>query len=193
LLSELSGDIVSGMPISEARHHPRAEALPDRRRHPARSGDVRHHPGEQLPRPTNRQDLPGPRPAGLPRILTGLHILVVDDDPDILELFTMALSACGGEVTAADNANDALALAVRTRPHVIVSDIAMIGEDGYWLIGHLRRLPPEMLPPVPVIAATAYGREHSRTRVLAAGFTEHLQKPVDPEELCRTVAKVVGR
>lgn len=181
------------MPISEARQHPRAEALPDGRRHPARSGDVRQHPREQSPRPTHRQELPTARPAGLPRILTGLHILLVDDDPDILELFTMALRACGGEVTAADNANDALALAVRTRPHVIVSDIAMIGEDGYWLIGHLRRLSPEMLPPVPVIAATAYGREHSRTRVLAAGFTEHLQKPVDPEELCRTVAKVAGR
>jgi CheY-like chemotaxis protein len=50
-----------------------------------------------------------------------------------------------------------------------------------------------MLPPVPVIAATAYGREHSRTRVLAAGFTEHLQKPIDPEDLCRVVAKVAGR
>jgi CheY-like chemotaxis protein len=44
-----------------------------------------------------------------------------------------------------------------------------------------------------VIAATAYGREHSRSRVLAARFTEHLQKPVDPEELCQIVAKVVGR
>lgn len=90
-----------------------------------------------------------------------------------------------------DNAHDGLVLAIRTRPHVIVSDIAMVGEDGYWLIGRLRQ--PEMLPRVPVIAATAYGREHSRTRVLEAGFTEHLQKPVDPEELCRLVAKVAGR
>lgn len=136
---------------------------------------------------------PVPRPASLPRILVGLQILVVDDDPDILELFSTALRACGGEVTATDNASDGLALAIRTRPNVIVSDIAMVGEDGYWLIGRLRQLPPEMLPTIPVIAATAYGREHSRTRVLAAGFTEHLQKPVDPEELCRVVAKVVGR
>jgi CheY-like chemotaxis protein len=181
------------MPISEARHVPRAEALPVRRRHPARSGDLRQHPREQPPRPGDRPNFPAPRPASLPRILMGLRILVVDDDPDILELFTMALRACGGEVTAASNANDGLALAVGTRPHVIVSDIAMIGEDGYWLVGHLRQLPPEILPAVPVIAATAYGREHSRTRVLAAGFTEHLQKPVDPEELCRTVARVAGR
>ena len=87
----------------------------------------------------------------------------------------------------------ALRLALDERPDVIVSDIAMIGEDGYWLVGRLRQLPPEMLAPVPVIAATAYGREHSRERVLAAGFTAHLQKPVDPEELCRVVAKVIGR
>jgi CheY-like chemotaxis protein len=126
-------------------------------------------------------------------MLTGLRILLVDDDADILELFTAALSACGGAVTTADNAGDGLLLAMETQPHVVVSDIAMIGKDGYWLVGRLRELPADMRPNVPVIAATAYGREHSRARVLAAGFTEHLQKPVDPEELCRLVAKVAGR
>lgn len=181
------------MPTSEARHLPRAEAWPERRRHPLRSEDGRRHPREQPPYRANRPESPAPRPVTLPRILTGLQILVVDDDPDILELFSTALTACGGEVTTTDNASDALALTIRTRPHVIVSDIAMMGEDGYWLIGRLRQFPPEMLPRVPVIAATAYGREHSRARVLAAGFTEHLQKPIDPEELCRAVAKVVGR
>jgi CheY-like chemotaxis protein len=82
---------------------------------------------------------------------------------------------------------------MRARPHVIVSDIAMVGEDGYWLIARLRQLPGDMRPDVPVLAATAYGREHSRARVLAAGFTEHVQKPVDPEMLCRVVAKLAGR
>jgi CheY-like chemotaxis protein len=186
-------DIVSRMPIIEARRFPRAEALPERRRDRLRSQDPRREPRDQPPHRSERSDAPAPRPGSLPRALTGLQILVVDDDPDILELFAAALTACGGDVTATDNASDGLALAIRTRPHVIVSDIAMIGEDGYWLIGRLRQLPPEMLPRVPVIAATAYGREHSRSRVLAAGFTEHLQKPVDPEELCQVVAKVVGR
>jgi CheY-like chemotaxis protein len=130
---------------------------------------------------------------GLPRILRGLRILIVDDDPDILELFGVALTACGGEITTASRAADALALAVQVRPHVIVSDIAMVGEDGYWLVGRLRQLPDAAGSNVPVVAATAYGREHSRARVLAAGFTEHLQKPVDPEELCRLVAKLAGR
>ena len=123
----------------------------------------------------------------------GLRVLVVDDDADVLELFAVALTACGAEVTSTDNARDAIALATRTRPHAIVSDIAMVGEDGYWLVRELKRLPPEMLGDVPVVAATAYGREHPRARVLAAGFTEHLQKPIDPEQLCRVVARVAGR
>jgi CheY-like chemotaxis protein len=187
------GDIVCRMPTVQARPNPRAEGLRDRHWRVAGSSYPAGQPHEQPARPADRIDWPAVRPGSLPRILTGLKILVVDDDPDILELFSLALTSCGGDVTAADNASEALALAIRTRPQVIVSDIAMIGEDGYWLVGRLRQLPSDVLPAVPVIAATAYGREHSRARVLAAGFTEHLQKPVDPEELCRVVAKVAGR
>ena len=120
-------------------------------------------------------------------------MLIVDDDPDILELFSLALTTCGAQVSTADSAREGLRVAMRVRPQVIVSDIAMVGEDGYWLVGRLRELPAELKPDVPVIAATAYGREHSRTRVLAAGFTEHMQKPIDPEVLCRLVAKLAGR
>src|SRR5262249_56798663 len=99
----------------------------------------------------------------------------------------------GAEATATDNARDAIALATRMRPHAIVSDIAMVGEDGYWLVRELKRLPAEMVGDVPVVAATAYGREHPRARVLAAGFAEPLQKPIDPERLCRGVARAAGR
>jgi CheY-like chemotaxis protein len=78
-------------------------------------------------------------------------------------------------------------------PNTIVSDIAMTGEDGYWLVRELKRLPLEILGDVPVFAATGYGREDPRARVLAAGFVEHLQKPIDPEQLCQVVASVAGR
>ena len=181
------------MPTTGTPHRLRAEALPQRRpdHHRVRSGE---RPGRDDPphQPAGRPELGGhQRP--LPHVLSGLRILVVDDDSDILELFTTALVACGGQVSTADNARDALALAMQLRPHVIVSDIAMVGEDGYWLIRRVRQLPAEMGPTVPVIAATAYGREHSRARVLAAGFTDHLQKPVDPEALCRLVARLAGR
>ena len=126
-------------------------------------------------------------------MLMSLHVLVVDDDPDILDVFMTALTACGARVSTADSAAAGLATAVQSRPDVIVSDIAMMGEDGYWLVTKLRQLAPDPLGDVPVIAATAYGREHSRARVMDAGFSEHLQKPVDPEHLCRLVAKLAGR
>lgn len=178
-----------------AAERPTAEALP-RHRHRGRAERQEGHlgrPQKHEPRPGEAAAAPSARPGALPKVLAGLQILVVDDDLDIIELFTAALSACGGEVTSANNASDGLALAIQMRPHVIVSDIAMIGEDGYWLVGRLRRLPAEFRPNVPVLAATAYGREHSRARVLAAGFTEHVQKPIDPEDLCRLVAKLAGR
>ena len=175
--------------------HPagRADAIPFRRhdRHPVRSG-AGPRPGDRR-QPPGRQEVPAARPGPLQRILVGLRVLVVDDDADVLELFAVALTACGAEVTTVDNARDAIALATRTRPHAIVSDIAMIGEDGYWLVRELKRLPPEIVGDVPVVAATAYGREHPRNRVLAAGFAEHLQKPIDPEQLCQVVARVAQR
>jgi CheY-like chemotaxis protein len=185
--------MVCGMPASLTPHHLRADALPRRRpdRHPVRSGEPQHPDAAKGPAAGRAE--PGVQPRGLPRILTGLRILIVDDDPDILDLFAVALAACGGEITSSGNATDALALAIHVRPHVIVSDIAMVGEDGYWLVRRLRQLPVDAVRTVPIVAATAYGREHSRAQVLAAGFTEHLQKPVDPEELCRVVAKLAGR
>jgi CheY-like chemotaxis protein len=137
-----------------------------------------------------RGDLPTGQPLPLQKILVGRQVLVVDDDADVLELFAVALTACGADVTTTDNARDAIALAARLKPHAIVSDIAMVGEDGYWLVRELKRLPADVLGDVPVIAATAYGTEHPRVRVLAAGFAEHLQKPVDPELLCRVVARL---
>jgi len=174
-------------------HAARADALPHRRPHShhVRSG-AGPHPADRR-RSLGHEEGPGQQPEPLQRILVGLRVLVVDDDADVLELFAVALTACGADVTTTDNARDAIALATRLRPHVIVSDIAMVGEDGYWLVRELKRLPKELLDDVPVVAVTAYGREHPRSRVLAAGFVEHLQKPVDPEHLCRLVARVAGR
>jgi CheY-like chemotaxis protein len=180
-------------PTSAARSTPaRSDAHPIHRRddHRVRSGtgsDSHARPAPFGRRQSSRED-----PAPLQRTLTGLRVLVVDDDADVLELFAAVLTACGADVTTIDNARDAIALATRVRPHAIVSDIAMVGEDGYWLVRELKQLPATVLGDVPVIAATAYGREHPRTRVLAAGFTEHVQKPVDPEALCRLVARVAG-
>ena len=144
-----------------------------------------------------RTELRAPAPEGhrgrLPSALVGLSVLVVDDDEDTGAFFAAALAACGAATTTTTTAREALRLALEIRPDVILSDIAMAGEDGYWLVNEIRGHPDESINRLPVVAATAYGREHSRTRTLAAGFRDHLQKPVDPELLCWTVARAAGR
>jgi CheY-like chemotaxis protein len=133
------------------------------------------------------------QPSPLPSVLSGVRVLVVEDDEDTRELFAAALTACGAEVATASRALEALHLLTAGPAHVVLSDIAMPGGDGYWLVQEIRRLPDASVKNVPVVAVTAYGREHSRARALAAGFANHLQKPVDPEVLCRTVAMAAGR
>jgi CheY-like chemotaxis protein len=130
---------------------------------------------------------------GLPRNLVGLRVLVVDDDEDSLQYFAAALRACGADVTTSSTAADALSRVQDGRPHVVLSDIAMIGHDGYWLVGEIRRLPDGPGGAVPVVATTAFGREHSRARALAAGFVDLLPKPVDPEVLCVAIGRAGGR
>jgi CheY-like chemotaxis protein len=132
-----------------------------------------------------------PRPPGLPRNLVGLHVVVVDDDEDSLGYFAAALRACGATVTTASTALDALALVRECGPHVVLSDIAMVGQDGYWLVREIRGLPDRGA--VPVLATTAYGREHPRAQAVAAGFNDLLPKPVDPEVLCLAIARAAGR
>ena len=137
--------------------------------------------------------VPDAQPARLPRNLVGVKVVVVDDDDASLEYFAAALQACGATVTTAASAIDALKLVQSERPHAVLSDIAMTGEDGYWLVRQIRRLADQDVSAVPVVAATAYGRMHSRARAIDAGFTEHLTKPVDPEVLCRTIGRLLGR
>jgi CheY-like chemotaxis protein len=170
----------------------RNEAVPNSRKNPLQNtsgtpepSEARHSGREEPSRQT--------RPSRLPSSLVGLRVLVVDDDEDTVELFAAALSACGATVTTATNAVQALHLITEVHPDVVLSDIAMARGDGYWLVGEIKRLREEALRRVPVVAATAFGREHSHERVLAAGFADHLQKPVDPEVLCRTIARAAGR
>jgi CheY-like chemotaxis protein len=122
-----------------------------------------------------------------------LKVLVVDDDEGSLDYFAMALGTTGAAVATASTAVDALSAVQDQRPDVVLTDIAMPGHDGYWLVREIRGLPDPTVRAVPVVATTAYGRVHSRERALAAGFVEHLSKPVEPELLCATIARVAGR
>jgi len=173
---------------------PRNEALP--KRPPHRLRRVRAERGDPSPlddRILGRHHAsPTSERLGLPRNLVGLQVVVVEDDADSLEYFAAALRACGATVTTSTTAPDALALVRAGRPDVVLSDIAMVGHDGYWLVGEIRRLHDREISRIPVVATTAYG-EHTRARTVAAGFTDLLPKPVDPETLCLTIAKVTGR
>jgi len=127
--------------------------------------------------------------SGLPEVLRGVRVLVVDDEVDTVDLFAAALAACGAEVVTATSAREALGLVTLRSPTVVVSDIAMPGTDGYWLVREIRQLTDERLRTIPVIAVTAFGQNHMRAESLAAGFVDHLDKPLDPEALCRAVAR----
>jgi len=123
--------------------------------------------------------------------LYGLKILVVDDDSDTRDLVEWVLKRVGAEVTAVGSALEALEALRREKPHVLVSDIAMPGEDGYALLKSVRALPPEQGGKIPAIALTAHSLVQDRLLSLRAGFQSHVPKPVVPEELVEVVASVI--
>lgn len=136
----------------------------------------------------------GPTPAlATARIdLTGLHVLVVDDEPDARGLVKQVLEDVGATVTTAGSADEALD-ALPSGPDLLVCDVGMPVRDGYQLIRAVRALAPDHGGQVPAIALTAFARSEDRARALAAGFQVHLAKPVKPHELTATIASLTGR
>jgi signal transduction histidine kinase len=125
--------------------------------------------------------------------LSGVRVLVVDDDTDFLESLQVALEGRGARVMRAPSADAALRAMNEVRPDVVVSDLGMPGEDGYSFIREMRARPPEAGGDVPAVALTAYVADHDRERSLAAGFQMHLGKPMDPGQLAQVIADVLGR
>jgi CheY-like chemotaxis protein len=169
-----------------------SEALPKRSagRRGLRSSAVEPEGDEEL---IGSREFSASQRSRLPLLLGGVRVLVVDDDEDAVELFTLALTTCGADVVTASNATEAIGILAGMMPDVVVSDIAMPGADGYWLLREIRELSDVRARILPVVAVTAFGREHVRARALAAGFFEHLEKPVDPEVLCRAIARAANR
>ena len=125
--------------------------------------------------------------------LRGLRVLVVDDDPDALDLIATILRRAEAETQLCSSPPEALAMLRSWKPHVLVSDIEMPGEDGYSLIRKVRELGGSDGGQTPAVALTAYGRPEDRVRSLSAGFSMHVAKPVDPVELGVIVANLAGR
>jgi len=127
-------------------------------------------------------------------VLDGLHVLVVDDEEDPRELFRDVLELAGAHVSVAASAREALAIVEREVPDVLVTDIMMPNEDGYWLIDAVRALRESTGRRHPrALALTGGGRTHPRARAVAAGFDAQLGKPIGIETLCEAVARLAGR
>jgi signal transduction histidine kinase len=122
-----------------------------------------------------------------PPELRGLRVLVVDDDADARDVVNAWLTGAGAEVRVAATGAEALAELDRAPCDLVLSDVAMPGEDGYALLRKIRDRPS---PRVPVIALTALARREDRARALRAGFASHVPKPVEPAELFAVVASL---
>jgi PAS domain S-box-containing protein len=125
--------------------------------------------------------------------LTGVHVLVVEDDADARDLLTTVLQRCGAEVSVAASAADGMTALQTHRPDVVVSDIEMPEEDGYSFIRRVRALGSAEGGDIPAAALTAYASPSDRMKVLGAGYNIHVAKPVQPAELAVVVASLAGR
>ena len=122
-------------------------------------------------------------------------VLIVDDDNDSLQTLTAMLTEYKANVQSAASAAEAFDLLQWFNPDVLVSDLAMPGEDGYSLITKMRELDATRGHNISAVALTAYVRVEDRTRALAAGFNLFVPKPVEFGELIMAIANLaeIGR
>lgn len=126
-------------------------------------------------------------------MLAGMNVLVVDDEPDSLELIRGILTKCHANVFTAASAREGLQRLEAILPDVIISDIGMPEKNGYQLMQEVRNLPEEKGRAIPAIALTAFARPEDRARAIEAGFQVHLTKPVGALELVNTIRDLAGQ
>ena len=122
----------------------------------------------------------------------GLQALLVDDDRDSREFIAFLLEQYGVRVTEAQSAHEALSTLEQAKFDLLISDIGMPDMDGYTLIRQIRKQSPDRGGEIPAIALTAYAGEIDRRRALAAGFQQHISKPIELELLMQVILTIVG-
>jgi two-component system CheB/CheR fusion protein len=122
--------------------------------------------------------------------LAGVYVLLVDDDPEILEMFSAALSHYGAYVRAARTGQQALVALGIARPDVIVADYRMPGMNGAALLAQVRGTRLEGERPIPAILCTGISGLGAAAR--AAGFDHCITKPVDPQTLADEIARLTA-
>jgi CheY-like chemotaxis protein len=143
-----------------------------------------------LPLPPASIERPGVAATRVPESVDGARVLVVEDNPDALEMMVQSLSAAGLQVAAAPDAVAALRAADGFRPVVAVLDIGLPGTDGYELARQLRLHPPTSR--IGLIALTGYGRDVDLTTAREAGFDRFLVKPIAIDTLLAHIADLVS-
>lgn len=121
--------------------------------------------------------------------LSGVRILVVDDEADSRTMLQAVLQDSGAQVRTASSAGQGMEILQEWQPHVLVSDIGMPYEDGYSFIGRVQALEAGKAPQTAAIALTAYARPEDRDKALQAGFHEYLTKPVSPGDLVAAILR----
>jgi PAS domain S-box-containing protein len=123
--------------------------------------------------------------------LNGLQVLFVDDDRDSREFIACLLKQHGANVTEVESASEALNSLRQAEFDLLISDIGMPDMDGYALVRQMRERSPDQGGKIPAIALTAYAGESDRQQALAAGFQQHITKPIEPEILMQTIWTLV--
>src|SRR5882672_7968378 len=121
--------------------------------------------------------------------LRGINVLLVEDDEDSQDTMRLMLEMEGASVACAKSAAEGLRAFFARRPDVLVCDLGLPGADGYALLRQIRELPLVLGGRTAAVAVTAYAAELT-PKVMHAGFQAHLQKPVNPAELVKTVASL---
>lgn len=123
--------------------------------------------------------------------LNGVKVLLVDDERDTRELIAFILEQSGAVVTQTASAMEALRIMPEFQPNLLLSDIGMPEVDGYMLMRQIRAMSQEMGGTIPAIALTAYAAEADYQQAIAAGFGQHITKPVEPAKLVRAIANLI--
>ncbi|MBX3232276.1 MAG: response regulator [Labilithrix sp.] len=121
--------------------------------------------------------------------LKGVHVLIVEDDPDGNELICTILERYGAKVSSATTAAAALDVLSTEHPQILVSDIGLPDMDGIELIKTVRARPE--IAEIPAVALTAYASRQDATKAIGAGFDAHVAKPVQPATLGGAVARLL--
>lgn len=117
-----------------------------------------------------------------------LRVLVVDDNPDLVDMLAAVVALEGHEVRTAQDGREALAIAGEYRPHLVLLDLGLPDTDGCDVARALRALP--QLANTCLVALTGWGQDQDRRKTREAGFEHHLTKPADPAVISRLLAEV---